>query len=103
MDKDYLLLKRAALSRPSGEWDDADYDVLADGEVVGRIFKLNSAPPRNYRSGSNARQDSKRHAASGAVSGRFLMDCLAACRTSNQFEAQMRRMPSGSNPITLPK
>jgi hypothetical protein len=31
-----LILKRA--SRPSGEWsDDDDYDVLADGVVVGRI------------------------------------------------------------------
>jgi hypothetical protein len=35
MDKDYLLLKRAALSRPSGEWSDDDYDVLAEGIVVG--------------------------------------------------------------------
>jgi hypothetical protein len=30
-----LLLKRASASRPSGEWNDDDYDVLADGEVVG--------------------------------------------------------------------
>jgi hypothetical protein len=37
------LLKRAALSRPSGEWNDDDYDVLADGVVVGRIFKANAA------------------------------------------------------------
>jgi len=44
MDKDYLLLKRAALSRPSGEWSDDDYDVLAAGVVVGRIFKVNAAP-----------------------------------------------------------
>ena len=44
MDKDYLLLQRAALSRPSGEWNDDDYDVLANGEVVGRIFKANTAP-----------------------------------------------------------
>jgi hypothetical protein len=29
-------------SRPSGEWSDDDYDVLADGEVVGRIFKANA-------------------------------------------------------------
>jgi hypothetical protein len=29
MDKDYLLLKRTALIRPSGEWSDDDYDVLA--------------------------------------------------------------------------
>jgi hypothetical protein len=44
MDKDYLLLKRAALSRPSGQWNDDDFDVLANGEVVGRIFKANAAP-----------------------------------------------------------
>src|SRR5262249_32279678 len=43
MDKDYLLLKRAALSRPSGEWSDDDFDVLA-GVVVSRIFKVNAAP-----------------------------------------------------------
>jgi hypothetical protein len=39
-----LLLKRASLSRPSGEWSDDDFDVLADGAVVGRIFKANAAP-----------------------------------------------------------
>jgi len=44
MDKDYPTLKRASASRPSGEWSDDDYDVLADGEVVGRIFKTNAAP-----------------------------------------------------------
>ena len=44
MEKDYLILKRAALSRPSGEWDDDDFDVLADRAVVGRIFKANAAP-----------------------------------------------------------
>jgi hypothetical protein len=26
-----LILKRASASRPSGEWSDDDYDVLADG------------------------------------------------------------------------
>jgi hypothetical protein len=31
MDKDYLILKRAAVSRVSGEWNDDDFDVLADG------------------------------------------------------------------------
>ena len=44
MDKDYLILKRASASRPSGEWNDDDYDVLADGAVVGRIFKVHAAP-----------------------------------------------------------
>jgi hypothetical protein len=39
-----LLLKRASLSRPSGEWNDDDFDVLADGVVVGRILKVSAAP-----------------------------------------------------------
>jgi hypothetical protein len=45
MEKDYLLLKRAAASRPSGQWSDDDYDVLADGVVVGRIFKAKASSP----------------------------------------------------------
>jgi hypothetical protein len=39
-----LLLKRASASRPSGEWNDEDYDVLADGVVVGRIMKAAAVP-----------------------------------------------------------
>ena len=39
-----LILKRASTSRISGEWDDDDFDVLADGAVVGRIFKAYAAP-----------------------------------------------------------
>ena len=39
-----LILKRASASRPSGQWSDHDFDVLTDGEVVGRIFKANAAP-----------------------------------------------------------
>jgi hypothetical protein len=34
-----LILKRASASRPSGQWSDKDYDVLADGKVVGRIYE----------------------------------------------------------------
>jgi len=30
--------------RPTGEWNDEDFDVLASGEVVGRIYKANAAP-----------------------------------------------------------
>ena len=44
VDKDYLILKRATASRPSGQWNEEDYDVLANGEVVGRILKVNAAP-----------------------------------------------------------
>jgi hypothetical protein len=28
-----LVLKRASASRPSGEWNDDDFDVLADGRA----------------------------------------------------------------------
>ena len=34
-----LILKRANVSRPSGQWSDDDYDVLWDGKPVGRIYK----------------------------------------------------------------
>jgi hypothetical protein len=44
MEKDYLILKRASASRPSGEWNDDDYDVLANGVVVGRIMKAAALP-----------------------------------------------------------
>jgi hypothetical protein len=39
-----LVLKRASASRPSGEWNDDDFDVLADGVVVGGIMKAAAAP-----------------------------------------------------------
>jgi hypothetical protein len=39
-----LILKRASASRPSGEWNQDDFDVLTNGAVVGRIFKVNAAP-----------------------------------------------------------
>jgi hypothetical protein len=41
-----LILKRADASRPSGQWNGDDFDVLADGPVVGRIFKANATPAR---------------------------------------------------------
>ena len=34
-----LILKRASASRPSGQWSDEDYDVLADGKAIGRIYE----------------------------------------------------------------
>jgi hypothetical protein len=42
-----LFLKRAKFSRSSGQWQDEDYDVLADGKVVGRTYEDASAstPP----------------------------------------------------------
>jgi hypothetical protein len=37
-----LILKRASASRSSGQWSDEDYDVLADGKVIGQI----AVPPQ---------------------------------------------------------
>ena len=40
-----LILTRASVSRSSRQWRDDDYDVLEDGEVVGRIFFLDAVGP----------------------------------------------------------
>src|SRR5215831_14114387 len=42
-DMGQLILKGANASRSSGEWSDDDYDVLAEGIVVGRIMKAAAA------------------------------------------------------------
>jgi len=39
-----LTVKRTSASRPSGEWNDDDFDMLAHGAVVGRIMKVHAAP-----------------------------------------------------------
>ena len=39
-----LILKPASASRPSGTWNDDDFDALADGAVVGRIMKAAAVP-----------------------------------------------------------
>src|SRR5215470_6142958 len=44
MSSQQLILKRASASRPSGKWNEDDYDVLAGDVVVGRIMKANAAP-----------------------------------------------------------
>ena len=37
-----LILKRGKFSRSSGHWQDEDYDVFADGKLVGRILESGS-------------------------------------------------------------
>jgi hypothetical protein len=52
-----LILKRANTSRLSGRWSDDDYDVLENGIVVGRIFKVPVPPqdrPLMWASGHSA-------------------------------------------------
>jgi hypothetical protein len=38
-------MRRASVGRPSGEWNDDDYDLLADGGVVGRIMDAAGREP----------------------------------------------------------
>jgi hypothetical protein len=44
MSSQQLILKRASASRPSGKWNEDDYDMLAGDVVVGRIMKAITAP-----------------------------------------------------------
>jgi len=44
-----LILKRAKFSRPSGQWQDEDYDVLADGKVIGRILHVHTIWGAGYQ------------------------------------------------------
>jgi hypothetical protein len=39
-----LIFKRGLASRQSGEWSDDDFDVLADGVVVGRVMRSVASP-----------------------------------------------------------
>jgi hypothetical protein len=60
-----LILKRASLSRPSGQWRDDDYDVLENGVAVGRIFFLDAVGPQGrpwmWASGHNGDIPSAAH------------------------------------------
>jgi hypothetical protein len=44
VEKDYLILKRASASRPSGEWNEDDFDVPAASHDGSASFKT-KAPP----------------------------------------------------------
>jgi hypothetical protein len=65
MEKDYLTLERAPLTRLSREWKDDDYDVLADGEIVGRIFNagVSVARPWMWTLDSDTTNTAARHMA----------------------------------------
>jgi len=41
---DGRTLAKMSANRPSGEWSDDDFDVLADSVVVGRIMKAAAVP-----------------------------------------------------------
>jgi hypothetical protein len=49
--QDVVVLKRTSASRSSGQWSDDDFDVLAEGGVVGRIFKVNASRNEVAREG----------------------------------------------------
>jgi len=64
--QDAAILKRASASRPSGELCDGDYDVLANGIVVGRIYQDAGAALVlvDHRSDQGVRRDDARGAPS---------------------------------------
>jgi hypothetical protein len=47
MEEDYLILKRASTSRPSGQWNDEDYDVLANLNAAGAPQIFSGGPAMN--------------------------------------------------------
>ena len=44
--------KRASTFRTAGEWNDGDFDALADGVVVDRIMKAAAAPVERRQFGT---------------------------------------------------
>ena len=40
-----LILRRASISRSSGQWSEDDYNVYAGQRNVGRIFKADAGHP----------------------------------------------------------
>jgi hypothetical protein len=65
-------MKRASASRPSGEWNDDDFDVLADGVVVGRIFHAAAAARRRTATRPRARTRWRRSRKVGEGTARML-------------------------------
>jgi hypothetical protein len=60
-----LILKQASVSRPSGQWRDADYDVICEGAVVGRVLLSRAAPQdamTAFAGGARARRGAGRGA-----------------------------------------
>jgi hypothetical protein len=105
VEKDYLVLKLASGSRPSGKRSDDDYDVLADGVVIGRIFKVrlggrtpwmwtlafghheDRTPTHGYEPTREGRDGSVREELAARVKG---VDGLAALLDSEQFRSAPR-------------
>jgi hypothetical protein len=65
MDKDYLLLKRASASRPSGQWSEDDFDVLADGATPAGLAPFPHCFQLESREGSAPTRRGERRAGTG--------------------------------------
>jgi hypothetical protein len=79
-----LILKRASASRLSGQWNEDDFDVLADGVVVGRIFKANAS---RHSGVADGRQSARLHH-EVLVSGRISLASRIRSRRTRQAHAQ---------------
>jgi hypothetical protein len=61
-----LIRKRGKLTRPSGQWQDEDYDVLADGKVIGRI-RMHRPRHRRTCDGSGRSRPSRQRCPTGRM------------------------------------
>ena len=65
-----LILKRASVSRPSGEWSDDNYGVLENGVVVGRTCLDAVGPQGGPLMGVSGQNGETRRAAHGYAASR---------------------------------
>jgi hypothetical protein len=109
-----LILKRTSASRPSGKWRDDDYDVLSEGQVVGRIRKVitvpadtpwvwtlgygyheDRTPTHGYESTREAAMAGVREELAGAIA-RLAMDHEAELQDASYLLAKRSRANSNS-------
>ena len=91
-----LILRRASTSRLSGQWSDDEANVLENGVIIGRIFKVPIAPAeplRMWASGHNG--DIRRARGYEADAGEAAMPTFAKTRR-NVIEKACLQGPVGS-------
>jgi hypothetical protein len=57
MSEPILILRRAAVSRKGGDWDESDYDVFDGERCVGRVYQVTTSRARKLVLGCELRSD----------------------------------------------
>jgi hypothetical protein len=99
-----LILTRASVSRPSGQWREDDYDVLENGVVVGRIFCLDAVGPQGrpwmWASGHNGEIKRAAHGYAENCDGRVRQE-LAASDLKDWSHYAGRLVPWATGPARI--